>query len=300
MGGLRDGLRQVYSVITLTPAIFSPTLTTLKQLGKTIKQDIISKVQKEKNYKPFPLGNGDFKTVIFDRNIPPTKKLANIAVANALASVAQPTAPSTPQMRKNSEEEDTQASIECPELISQLSISFNILCLESFKYLDKEVYESMVRQINSINQLIDTINFDDPSKEFKEFLNMEKSTMDAIEKVAILKFNQEEYPACLSLYTLLLILASKNLEYSMYMGISAQSCEKFNLALKAYNIVKENFPEATDSRLFSVECYLQMNQYQEAESEFTQAKKMIQAKDLDHDRQKFIAEIEDLIATLKR
>ena len=101
--------------------------------------------------------------------------------------------------------------------------------------------------------------------------------MDTLSTVALAKYDETAYAESLSIYNLLSTLAPDNFDHWFRVGITAQKCENYDLALKAYGITTYFVPERLESRIFSSECYLAQGHMADAEAEYEEARIIMDA-----------------------
>ncbi len=188
----------------------------------------------------------------------------------------------SPQMRRKKMEEELRQSIKSSELNNHIDPAIKIMVNEGKQYLESEEYEEMIVNFNKASELLSQLDLSEPiTEEFDTILSISTETINSIFKVATAKFGEEQYSASLDLFVFLTVLHFDNFDYWYRSGISAQLCENYTLALQAYGNAVSLNPEHIGARLFATECFLKLDQHQEAESEYEVAEKISEAIPLD-------------------
>ncbi len=181
----------------------------------------------------------------------------------------------TPAMKRAQIRQEMLAKMKASEEDGYLSEAFNFINSNGEQYLGQEFYPEVVSELERIDDLIEKM---DPGQEFPEkmqsFYNFNEHIAEEISKLAILKFHEEEYKTSLSLLVLLATLFPENNDYWYKLGIAAQKCEQYDLALRAYGEALQLKPDHIGVKLFSVECYLEKDLVEEAKSQLREAKKL--------------------------
>lgn len=179
----------------------------------------------------------------------------------------------SPQMRKAQLRAELLAALQFSELDKPLDNAFKLLFSEGLQYIDHEVYPAMIDQFK---QMADRLEKLDPTQpeELHSWSTLSDAVLNEIAKMALTKYDEENYTPCMALFVLLTVLYGDNFEYWYRLGIAAQKSEEINLALKAYTEALKIEPELVGARLFSVECYLKIGSKQAAEEELEKAKSL--------------------------
>lgn len=200
----------------------------------------------------------------------------------------------TPAMRKAQIRHTLMTQMKSSEIDPYLSEAFNFLQTNGTQYLDGEHYRAMLEQFDSIDELIEKMNFEqDMSEDVGEFFNFDSNVAESILDIAVIKFQDEEYRTSLSLLVLLSLLNPEYYDIWFRQGISAQKCENYDLALKAYQKALQLKPDLIGAILFSVDCYLEKDLPEDAKSELLRAKLLSEEVEVDEKWLSFLKDLED-------
>lgn len=181
----------------------------------------------------------------------------------------------TPEMKKAQIRTEIETSMKVSELENYIAEAFKILIVEGRDYLENEPFLEMEEQIKSIGAKLDA---DQSSTEtFQSSLKISNSVMTSILRIAVAKYEATDYPKSLSILILLSVLNSRNPDYWYRLGVVAQKCENYELALQALNNALDLRPDLFEAYLFASECYLFMNQTESAKIYFEKGKELVLA-----------------------
>jgi tetratricopeptide (TPR) repeat protein len=176
------------------------------------------------------------------------------------------------RVRRAQLEEEFRRSIHSPELSQQLALAFDII-VKGRRYLDSTSYSMMLAELAKVATHLDIIEVEELSNSsFKNLLKISDESMDSLTKIAIGKYEEGAFPDSFAIYTLLATLSPENTNYWFCVGITAQECEKYELALKAYEVTSLYDPRFIEPRLFAVEYHLKLGEFEDAETRFAEAK----------------------------
>jgi hypothetical protein len=182
-------------------------------------------------------------------------------------------------IRREKLKEDLRSSKKYISIDISLEHAFEIVknkndCLA---YLNPEEYKDMVAQLSKIPLYIKQVDFSQPLKSsLYSLLHLTTLTMQAILKVGLGKYNENDYQSSFAIFALLSSLDYANNEYWYRLGITANKIGEINLALQAFAyalFLKQNLLGA---RIFSAECYLKLNQIEDVKAELLEAKKIME------------------------
>lgn len=181
----------------------------------------------------------------------------------------------SPELQRKKVEEEIRKSLNHDEMNEYISLGIEIMVSEGNQYHEKEVYEKILDDFTTATERLDTARVSDSQIEnFMKELGISDKTIEAIQHVAIAKYNEEQFLNSFALYILLTALKSEEYEYWYSAGIAAQQMQSYQLALDCYKMVKNLNLALIGAYLFSVECYVQLNQLQLAKSELEMAKEI--------------------------
>lgn len=180
----------------------------------------------------------------------------------------------SPQSRRKKMEVELKESLnEISEFNKQVEVAVKLLFTEGGRYLNALNYSIMVEELSRASEILKHLDLTAfYSDSLGRVLALSEETIDSIFKVAIIKFEEEEYPSSLALFIFLTVLQSNNFDFWYRSGIVAQKCGNFALAIQAYENAAALNPALVEAHLFAAECHCELNQWKEAESEYAQAK----------------------------
>lgn len=178
-----------------------------------------------------------------------------------------------PEMRKTQRIEDFKEAMKLPEMQNHLNVAFLSIFTEGSDYIEGEKYKILLADFSKVEGALEVFELA-TEQTFQEILNIKSSTLDAIDKMASLKYSEKDYSTSLSLFILLTTFAATHPDYWCRMGIVAQRLKEMNLAAEAYEIAYTLDPEMLEPWLFSVECLLLEEQSDKARLNFQKAKEI--------------------------
>ncbi len=148
---------------------------------------------------------------------------------------------------------------------------------ECQSYLSPEEHEEIVEQFSTISRYLEQIDFKRPlSKKLYSLLHITESCMESILKVGTAKYNDKDFETSMAIFALLSSLDNENGQYWYRHGIAAVQMGKLGLALQAFAFTLYFNTEVLGARLFSADCYLKMNQIDDAKAEIQEAKSIVE------------------------
>lgn len=186
------------------------------------------------------------------------------------------------EMRRARLSQELKQELKFEELGQHLNRAVEILLDEGRKYFP-EGYDQMERDFeNGYQKLLELdLNQKINTSDLQDLLQFSPATLSSIVNCAKEKFKEEQYENCLSIFILLTTLDEMNPEYWFRVGIAAQYCENVTLALKVFGVAKYLDPEMIGPRVLSADCYLQLDQRDNAQKEYIEAKKIIEETDVE-------------------
>lgn len=188
----------------------------------------------------------------------------------------------TPQAKKTQIRNELNYSLQMPDLENFLNEAFKELFTHHHNYLPPELCRKMEQEFLRIDEKMDKIDVNEVSeKNFQTLFKISHAVMDGILTVGIAKYQEEEYASCLAIFTLLTSLNPGNEDYWYRLGIAAQKCEDYPLALKAYENTLEISPDLLGAHVFSAECHFHLNQKESAQQSFIKAKEIAETQEIE-------------------
>lgn len=198
-------------------------------------------------------------------------------------------------MKKAQLKEEMTRNILFDDLTSQLSLAFNALLTLGKQTMNPDIYRQWEEKLYSIPELYDQISPDHPIEPPQTLLHISDEMMDAALKLAQDKYEEENYPVSMSLFTLLTAFAPGTEEYWFRLGIAAQKSGQYSIALNAYHAACEINPQLVGAKLFSIECLLRENQRDEAMKLFFEIKSSTDRHPLEPIWQDFLNQVESAL-----
>lgn len=180
----------------------------------------------------------------------------------------------SPLMKRKKAEAELREAFKNSQLDPFIETAVPTLIDEGKQYLESAVYQEMVADITDATERLDQLDLEETPDDLNAILNFSAETIAAIFKIALAKFEEERYFTSLALFVLLTLLQLEDYDYWYRTGIIAQLCQNYNLAIQAYRNATACYPKSIGARLFAAECYLALNQQQEAVLEYEEAKKI--------------------------
>lgn len=202
----------------------------------------------------------------------------------------------SPEMRRIKLEQELLEAVDMPEFGQYLSSAIQILEHEGGNYLEKEEYQSLLSEIDTLRSHIENLDLntvDDSS--LKEALAVPASARASILKVGISKFTEELFQDSLSIFTLLSTLDTEDPDYWYRVGLTAQRSKQYPLAIKAYAACSDLAPEFLGARIFSAQCYLKTGNKDQALSQLAEAKNILKTSKAEEEWSTQIENIEELL-----
>ncbi len=183
------------------------------------------------------------------------------------------------KMQKAALKQELKEAIKLPEMSQQMKLAKKILKSEAKNYLSEESLQILNSDLATASERLAEIKIDEGGdSNIQNLIKMSDTSVDSIAQIAQEKYKEERLEECLSLFYLLTILNPENDEFWFRLGIIAQQCEKYELALRAYAVTFDLDPENLAAKLFSAECYIGLNRTDEALQEIEAVKKLAESE----------------------
>lgn len=188
----------------------------------------------------------------------------------------------SPKLKKERIKMTIKEALKFPELTGDLERAIKLLFSEGAAYLSIEANQLLLSDFLKASDLLaESKSTDIVDINFQELAKISDESMKSILIIAIAKFSEEKYEDCLSLFSLLTVLSPAYSEYWIRLGIAAQKCLNFDLALGAYEAASELDPDLIEARLFAAECFISINRLEEAKKEVAKAKGIAERMKID-------------------
>lgn len=204
----------------------------------------------------------------------------------------------SPQLQRKKKELELKESLTNLDINNHLKEAVQVVLHDGKRHLDAETYDVVKGDFTTASRILaerdpENVSTDD----FSVTLQISDLTIDSIFTIAIAKFEEENYAACLSLFLFLTVLQPSEFDFWYRAGIAAQHCENWELAINAYAMAFDLNQELVEARLFSVQCYIKLGLLDEAEAECAAAAELIEAMPLDEERLSLLADVKSRLAT---
>jgi tetratricopeptide (TPR) repeat protein len=206
----------------------------------------------------------------------------------------------SPAMERARLVQEMKEALTYNKLAMLIKEALDFLQTSASQYLEKDAREELKSNLDAIPEIIDQSTIESlENKNFQEVLKISDMNMGSIYKIAVAKFDEQQYDVCLALFALLSTLNPLNEGIWFRLGIAAQKKEDYDLALNCYKTATELNPQLVEPSLFSVECYLRKELVPEAKAVFEILK--AKAKDVEAAPvwKEPISQIEDILANLQ-
>jgi tetratricopeptide (TPR) repeat protein len=200
------------------------------------------------------------------------------------------------QQRRVKMQAELREELQPGELSQAIEFSLALLKREGAHYLDLHTNEALQQAFISAMARIDSLNLADLHIDnFAQLLSLSQGNLQAIATVAIAKYRAEQFDAAQSLLIFLTILQPDNFDYWYRLGIAAQHCGNFPLALRAYAVALKLNDELPGAHLFSAVCFLKLKLREAAVTSSREAEVIISRFGLDSSWSDMLAYVKVLI-----
>jgi tetratricopeptide (TPR) repeat protein len=177
---------------------------------------------------------------------------------------------------------EIKEGVKLPELTKLLESAMGIVISEGERYLSAEENGQLLSDFANAAKYFAAMHLAESSdKNLQELIHISDDSMKSIVQMALAKFTEERFADCLALFSLLSILNPAYSEYWYRLGIAAQKCGNYDLALRAYHGALQLDPHLIGAKLFTAECLIELKRFDEAKSEIAEAKKMANEQKVD-------------------
>jgi tetratricopeptide (TPR) repeat protein len=200
------------------------------------------------------------------------------------------------QAKRSKLEQEVRESLDMSAFGNHIESAIGILKKEGWQSLEKEEFELLVKELDNLSQKLANLKPDSLNNEnLTAALTIEQSNLNSILKVGIAKINEGLMSESLSIFTFLSTLDAADPEYWYRLGLVAQKCEQYPLALRAFAAASLLAPDFIGSRVFAAESHLALNQRENALAEIEEAKKLLKTIPNNEEWTKRVADIDTLI-----
>ncbi len=203
----------------------------------------------------------------------------------------------SPDIRREKIKNEIYEELDLSEFSDTIGTAIAILEEQGLQYLNEEEHSIVLEDIENIRNKLDSLDLNITDQEIiKSIFKVSPTSLSLITRIAIAKFSEDQLPNSLSIFSLLTLLDSDNPDYWYRVGIVAQKCERYDLALRTFDVVKQLIPEFMGSRIFMTQCYLQVNLNHKAVEEMAEIKKLLKTTNIEQEWEERIADLENLFS----
>jgi hypothetical protein len=182
-------------------------------------------------------------------------------------------------------------------LSHQLDSALIILYEEGLNYFNKEEYVLLIKDFLRAEENLANLDVTKSlSPDVQAVLQISSTSLGLILKIAMAKFNENQFSQSLALFALLTAFAPGSSAYWFRLGIVAQRCEDRDLALSAYSVSSMLDPSQIGAQIFSAECHLMANAREEAQVNCIQARNIMKTTKVEEIWPPLLSEIESVLA----
>lgn len=188
----------------------------------------------------------------------------------------------SPKFKRQKIKMELKEATKLPELFGPVNNGIDVIFSEGPNYLSEEEYHTLVLDLAmSITHLADIGIQETGQNDLQIIARISDTSIKALEKIAVAKFDEERYADSLGILCLLSILVPGYSEYWFRLGIAAQKTENYNLASKAYSITLDLYPDNIGARLFAAQCFIERSLIDDAKAEISMAKERLKSGGVD-------------------
>lgn len=201
-----------------------------------------------------------------------------------------------PAMKRARLREELKAEMQMPELEKFIPEAFTAILTDDRQYLSPELCSELENELLGIDEEIEKLDLDNlPEENLQSIFKITDDAMEGILTIAIEKYKEEAYQTSLAIFNLLASLNPGNSDYWYRLGIAAQKCENYPLALKAYGIALEMAPDLIGALVLSCECHYLLGQKDEAKQILLKVKGMRSDSEPSETRNHLISKLEQVL-----
>ena len=138
-------------------------------------------------------------------------------------------------------------------------------------------------------------NIGKDNQDLQDILKIDTETLDSIAKIGTESFSQGRVDESMALFIFLTTLSPENAEYWYRAGISAETQEQYELAIKLYQNAITLNPNLIGPKIFLIDCYLESKNLSEAQNAYNLAKTHIASENLDSTWGEFLGKLQTKI-----
>lgn len=202
----------------------------------------------------------------------------------------------SPELRRAKIEQEVRKEVQDSDSSNQIRLAVKILLDEGSQFLEKEQYAHLSDNIINICLKLNDLNLSQPDvNQLQEAMTLPEANGQSILEMAINKYNMGLIDESLAIFAFLTTVNPNEPDYWFRLGLTAEKCEKYPLALNALNTASELAPEFVGSHVYAVYCHLKMKAKDEAVAELTTAKEIADHTSVDNEWKAHIRHLEYLL-----
>lgn len=187
-----------------------------------------------------------------------------------------------PGLRFIKMQSELKDSLQFSELNQHFETLLNVVVLEGKYYLEQRIYDKVVENFKAALKILEIIQIESLQQEsLGDLLKISLETRDALFKIAIAKFQEKQFLISFSFFVMLAVFQPEHFDYWYRSGVLAQYCQNYEYALKAYALAFSLNDSLIEARIFSIECYLELNQKQDALAEYQEIERILSEENKD-------------------
>lgn len=180
----------------------------------------------------------------------------------------------SPEIVKYQVEAEVRKTYALDDFGNYIEKAVKIFKEEGNLYLTSSEYEQLIEQLDQISKRLQTFN-DFKEEKFAEALTISDEVKSFIMHLAIEKMKEMLFLDSLSIFAFLTTIDNQNPNYYYHLGLAAEKCELYELALKSYSAVSDLAPDFIESRIFKTEIYNHLSQKEEGMVELAALKEIL-------------------------
>lgn len=193
--------------------------------------------------------------------------------------------------------EEVRKTLDFSELEKNVTTALKIFKDEGQRYLSETEYAALLQEIKQMGfrlKSLDVKNLDE--ERLKSVYDFSPECLNSILKIGVAKFNEGLLPECQSVLTFLTTIKADEPEYEYRLGLVAQKSGQYDIAVRAYEAATNLDPQLIEAHIFAAQCYLNIQQRDNAIKELDKAKNILKSTKVEQDWQEQISNIEILLA----
>jgi tetratricopeptide (TPR) repeat protein len=186
----------------------------------------------------------------------------------------------TREQAKNHLKRKFKEAVKMDEQQNLLKQAVRCILQDGKMYLNEEDWALLEKEMDQVSEKMANFNYKEEAPEILfPFLGMTQKGLDAIDRISRKKYEEENFAIAMALNVLLTTFNTPEFIYWFHLGISCQDCGFFDKAIKAYSICQLIDFAHIASWLFCAECYLNMQNKQEAKIKLDEGLKIAETLD---------------------